>query len=351
MRRQEIVDGSLQVVKALEGARIVEALRAVFTKRDPQSKTELNARILEAYKVYVLAADSFNPAAQAVARIFGLHRLEQAEFWIKDTMSPPAHEVFTNSRAAIEFLPKLVRLLHQDGLPSPGRPESDSVAVAFLTLLLPESLTETSKPQRLADALNAVAVLYEAVAIVEGESAADLSVVACDSGSDKSFDLFGAAKLVSALKELLLSLWDRIVFYRELQVEQRLELVSASLPILEKVSKLQQEQRIAPEQAEIIKRKVLQGVAQFLACGAVIPEMSARSQLDPRQLMAPEPKLLTSGLEREESNEKNMPEDDALDEPGDDAVGSEPLTDKEKKMYGELRKKMNQARKGKKRQL
>src|SRR5438874_445310 len=134
-----------------------------------------------------------------------------------------------------------------------------------------------------------------------------LIVLACDSGSDKSFDLLGAAKVIAGVKELILSLWDRIVFYREAQIAQRLELVTASLPILEKLSHLQNSNAIAPEQAELLRRKVLDGVGQLIASGATIPEMGGRSHVDPRQLMAPEPKLLTSGAGHSPSKAEPSP--------------------------------------------
>jgi len=145
---------------------------------------------------------------------------------------------------------------------------------------------------------------------MENQPENTLSVVACDSGSDKSFDLLGAAKIITCVKELILSVWDRAVFFREKQVAQRLELMTQSLPILEKVSVLEREGHLAPEQAELVRRGVSEGLRQFLACGAVIPEMVGSSHFEPRQLMAAEPKLLTVGSGVDDANADALTDDE-----------------------------------------
>jgi hypothetical protein len=89
-----------------------------------------------------------------------------------------------------------------------------------------------------------------------------------------------------------------------------LELVASSLPILEKISKLEQEQSIGREQAEMVRRKVIEGVGQFLVCGAVIPEMTERSHFEPRDLMASEPKLLSAGIPEETPPDGDLTEEE-----------------------------------------
>ena len=310
MRRQEIVDGTLQVVAALNETGVMEALgHSREMEGLPGGKPQqMSEQILEAYKRYLLAAQHYNAGARHVAATFGLEPLEAPGFWAGGGSGKEAfknvRQTFRAVTFATEFLPKLVALLQHEALPGPAAGPAETSTHELLTLFLPEEAHQYSRPQRVADALLAISALYEAVALLEQQPENTLSVVACDSGSDKSFDLLGVAKLIATLKGLLLSVWDRVVFFRELQVAQRLELVASSLPILEKVSKLEQEQSIGPEQAEIIRRKVIQGVSQFLSCGGLIPEMGARSQVEPRQLMAPEAKLLTGGAAPEELQKK-----------------------------------------------
>ncbi|MBC8155346.1 MAG: hypothetical protein H7Z72_20855, partial [Bacteroidetes bacterium] len=51
--------------------------------------------------------------------------------------------------------------------------------------------------------------------------------------------------------------------------------------------------KLGKEQAELFRRSVLAGAKDFLLAGAVLPEFESYSSYNPRQLMAPEVKLLT----------------------------------------------------------
>lgn len=297
MRRQEIVEGISQVVAALKETNIRKALESALERGRSTADKPIRQETLEAFKKYMFAAHQFTPAARRIAEMFKLDVLEDPSFWATLTIdaNEPVHSVYSNIHFTVEYLPRLIELLQPEGrrLIQQGGP--DEAAGPVLTLMLPEGEHEFSRPQRISEALMGVTYLYEAVATMESIPENSLLVLTCDSGSDKSFDLFGAAKVITGVKEIILSLWDRIVFYREEKVAHRLELVTASLPILEKLSQLQNDNAIEPEQAELLRRKIVDGVSQFVTSGATIPEMGGRSHVDPRQLMAPEPKLLTTG--------------------------------------------------------
>jgi hypothetical protein len=85
-----------------------------------------------------------------------------------------------------------------------------------------------------------------------------------------------------------------VVFYREHKLSERIDLIAKSLPIIDQIGALQTENKIGPEQAEILRRKVISGVCNFISAGAIIPEFEHRSNHSPRLLMTPEQKLLTS---------------------------------------------------------
>ncbi|GAB2603739.1 hypothetical protein [Spirosoma areae] len=121
----------------------------------------------------------------------------------------------------------------------------------------------------------------------------DLSVIAIDSGSDKSFDFLGAAKVMTALKELIIDLWDKVVFYRERKLYERIELISKTLPLIDNINQLEKDEKLSKEQAELFRRGVLTGAKDFLLSGAILPEFESHSTYNPRQIMAPETKLLT----------------------------------------------------------
>jgi len=97
------------------------------------------------------------------------------------------------------------------------------------------------------------------------------------------------------VKEIILSLWDRIMFFRERQIAQRVELVAKSLPVINEIWNLENENKIGHEEAELLRIKLIDSVQKFITCGAVIPEMLERSTFDPHELMMPEPKLLEEG--------------------------------------------------------
>ena len=59
-------------------------------------------------------------------------------------------------------------------------------------------------------------------------------VIACDSGSDKSFDFLGVATVIECVKELILSLWNRVIYFSEYRMSERIKLVAEALPVIEK---------------------------------------------------------------------------------------------------------------------
>ena len=118
-----------------------------------------------------------------------------------------------------------------------------------------------------------------------------LAVVACDSGSDKTFDFLGAARVLECVKEIIVILWSNVVFFRENREGRRLELIEQSLPLLERLEKMKETD---PERAELLKRQVVESAIKFREAGVTIPEIEKHTVFNPRQLMRPEPKLLIS---------------------------------------------------------
>ena len=171
--------------------------------------------------------------------------------------------------------------------------ESPYSGKEILSVILIEG-RDLSRPARLVNVLESIELLFQSCAVLTETPSESVTVIACDSGSDKSFDFLGAAKVMEALKEVILSLWDRIVFYRELQIAERLELVAQSLPIMEKIGILEQEKRLGREQAELLRRDVLSGVTKFVESGATIPELEERAHFSPRLLLSPVQKLLVA---------------------------------------------------------
>lgn len=118
-----------------------------------------------------------------------------------------------------------------------GKPRSDGLAVLSVIVIEERQL---STPERLILTLESVDGLYRACAQILGEFETSIAVSACDSGSDKSFDFLGIASVVVCVKEVVLSFWDKVVYFREDKTGRRLELIAESLPILERVAKMRE---------------------------------------------------------------------------------------------------------------
>jgi hypothetical protein len=174
----------------------------------------------------------------------------------------------------------------------------------LITVSLPEIDDNFSSPDRLIESISSIKELYEVIAVLNELSTSDLSIIAIDSGSDKSFDFLGNVKVVKELKELILTIWDRIVFYRERKIGERIDLVVQALPIIENINESEKSGKIAPEQAELFRRSIFSGTEKFLNSGSIIPEIEENNTYNPRVLLAPEPKMLQSGIiDKDETTE------------------------------------------------
>lgn len=307
MRRIEIISAVNTVVNALVESKLPDGLQGLVPRRSEGSE-RVGALPVEAMSSYFIAAGKFGAAEREIIQILELAVLNEPEFWAIFTSSSDVvqsssareiiYPVISKVNFAINHLPKFVALLERrhGGFSADiiGEPSSVIHGKSVISTTLIENENEYSKPQRLSGLFESINDLYEVCAAVNGEPGDDLIVVACDSGSDKSFDFMGGAKIVEALKELILSVWDRAVFYREHKMSNHLELVSQALPILDQISEMEEQNKLGKEEAQILRQKVANGAGKFLETGVIIPEMESVSTQNPRALMAPEPKQLVA---------------------------------------------------------
>ena len=180
--------------------------------------------------------------------ILNLEFLNDAKFWVvlvasEDLRTSETHHAWQATKFAMEHLPKLTSLLARDSdqIFDPEmkdeKPLENGLGQLTVTVIEEHQL---SSPQRLVLTLQSIDGLYRACAQLMGESEEDLCVIACDSGSDKSFDFLCVAKVVECVKEVILSFWDRVVYFRDDKTGRRLELFVQSLPILDKIAAMKQ---------------------------------------------------------------------------------------------------------------
>ena len=104
---------------------------------------------------------------------------------------------------------------------------------------------------------------------------------------------------MGTVKDVLLSYWDRIVFYRDDRTDARLGLIAESLPILEDVEQLKASGALDSGTADGIKKQVVDSVTMFAQAGATIPEIQNVAQYDPRKLMRPKAEMLVGPKDAE----------------------------------------------------
>lgn len=246
--------------------------------------------LIEAQNSTLQMFDSLSESSLFIAKVFGLDLLQNLKIWAMiPTDSPAHHEVLTVTANARRNLPKLIDVLsNSDSI-------SDTVMIregeGLLELIVTERSHEGSTPERIATAVSSIDTLYSVCSELTADKK-EILMIGCDCGSDKSFDFLGAAKAIACLKEIILGLFDRLVFFKQQRVERDFDVIIKGLPILEKIDSAREAGTLSPEQAEIMKRKVFQGCTGFLESGCTIPELQDKSVIDVKALMVPEPRML-----------------------------------------------------------
>lgn len=298
MLRNDIRRATAEVLLTLEETNLLPVLKS-FLK---ESESRDAGALLLAFRRYATRYEGFGESEKQLIAIMELSFLNDVDFWSSlvseaKVRSPDNYGRYESIKFFQEHLPKLLSLVEResDGISESRKKgkERKGSGLSRLSLTVIED-HQLSSPERLVLALESIDGLYRACAQLVDESEGDLCVIACDSGSDKSFDFLGVAKVVECVKQVILSFWDKIVYFREDKTGRRLELVAQSLPILDEIASMKESGKLEPERAELIKKQVIESVTKFAAAGVTIPEIENFTVFDPRQLMKPEPKLLVA---------------------------------------------------------
>lgn len=317
MRRSEIIQASENVLNAFKQTNLLSQLGSFSRAKDGESYYNL----LTAFSEFSHLAKKFTETENYVLEVFGLSALVYPKVWaeiLSATEKEKVRDTTFHFRSAIssmlEFLPKFINLLKQENVNYVSSDKAQSIyeGKEILTLILPEEKKEVSKVERVVDAIVSINLFYETICILN-DSVKDLAIAALDSGSDKSFDFLGAASFMKEVREIILGLWDRVVFFREKKVSERLDLIAKSLPIIERINEAEGNGKIGKEQGEILRRNIVEGSKKFISVGAIIPELESFSSFSPRQLMAPEPKLLSEPKPIKGTKAKSIKENDEQD--------------------------------------
>lgn len=262
-------------------------------------------------------ASKYGEAEHKVLENLELDRLLNADFWQSMIINPDISELY-NTSAAIKFatdnLPHIVSLLDRE-YPSFEDVTSGLVPLeykdkGFIKLILAEEDNQFSSADRLVLALKSVQGLYDVVNFLNKSTETKLLVLGIDSGSDKTFDLLGISQAIADTKELILGLFDRLVFRKHESVARSIENIAQSLPVFEKLGDYERDGTMPPEQCELLRRKLVASLGGFVDSGAMIPEMDSSVTVEPRIVMRPQPKLLSAPVDigsRSEEQQDRVP--------------------------------------------
>jgi hypothetical protein len=284
---------------------VVERVYRELTRQSGEVKM---TEVLESYQKFLLAYNSrFSPVDRDLMKTLQVHEFAEAEWWsvvigaasgsgkTQEAAATIGHPLY-RLRFVAEYLPQVITLLKQGNDPDIAAFKADihagGVRPGHLLLILPEEGGKFSSPLRVTSAIESVTILYEAFAELGKHSTTDLVVKSCDSGQDKVFEFQGLVGLIDKVKELLLDLWDNVIYYREKKFAERLELTAKHLPVLAEIQGLEEKNQMQKERAELLRRKFTSGASKFFETGSSIPEMNRHSNYVPRQLLSPKETLL-----------------------------------------------------------
>jgi hypothetical protein len=304
MLRSDIVRGLANILAAVEDSNVLSVVERVYRELSRQGGEVKMPELLESYQKFQLAYNSrFTPTEHHIMKVLDVGEFAEADWWSVVISSAGAASRSPDAAATIgrplfrmrfvaDYLPSVIALVRQDS-------EADGVHVGapsgHLTLILPEEAGKYSSPLRVTAAIDSIAVLYEAFGELSVQSNTDLVIKGLDSGVDKHLEFQGLPDLIEKVKELLLDLWDNVIYYREKRFAERLDLTAKHLPILAEIAALEEKSQLQPERAELLRRKFTQGATKFFETGASIPEMNKFSNYVPRQLLSPKETLLLAG--------------------------------------------------------
>lgn len=302
MRRQAFLNAVHNVVADIRETSVQIMFNQMFDAVRKADSDEIKAAFsYRTFLDYSLRVARYTAAENKILEIMGIECLADPDWW-QGASDMDGNDLFFISRRiffATDNLPLLAEMLERDYVDQTEAESKELLASGMdtLSILLVEDHDQRSTPDRLILTLQGVTELYQAIATMEGESHSDLAVVAIDSGSDKSFDFLGLAKVMEICKETLLAIWDRRVFHRHVHVSMCIQAIAESLPVIQQIHDMKEAGAISPEQAELLKRQMVSGTSKLLEVGAISAEMEAQPGSVPRALMRPEPKLLAAPID------------------------------------------------------
>lgn len=301
MLRKEIVQSIQKVIDMLKESSLIDKVLLPRLRGTGENNKNDTKDVLTAFAVINEYSRGFGELEKKILSDLDLTILLSQNFWSellgeneKSIGVVRSTGVYSNALFAQNHLPKIITILERENDNILETKTDDLKKTSKLTAMSVFVIEDDglSTPERLILMLESIQGLYDASSQILGLPGEGLSVLSCDSGSDKSFDFLGAAQIMATVKEIIIEFWNKLIYYKEDKSERHLELIANSLPILERIADMKAKNKLEPERAELLRRQIMTSVGKFSKAGVTIPELDAFSIYNPRQLMKPEPKLL-----------------------------------------------------------
>lgn len=310
MRRIDLIQALDRIEADLKSTKIVEMLLSALQNGN-KDRSWLDFRN---YQSFIGLTSRYGSIELEVMDRLGLSELLKPEFWQSSLEDPRASNlslIYHNCMTAVTATSRLVRLLERNYNLEKGNPDrigDDLSGKVILTIIVPEEQNQFSSPERIIAALASISIFYSIFAELDRLDANDLTVVGCDSGSDKSFDILGLAKLIEHVRGLITDIWDRKLLSRQTQMAANISLFAQALPVVQQIEAMGVDGTLGREQCETLKRKMLDGVTKFIDAGVITDDMVAQGANTPRLLMQPQPRLLAAPTVHEAPSSNSPPQ-------------------------------------------
>lgn len=325
MRRKTILSACTALRQALTESGLTAFYRQMRDAGGAPARAR-NDQLLGAVLKFTPLAGRFDDATREVMRILELDFIQDPQ-WLIATVSGDEATAgrnladFAFSMSLMEtYLPRFTGLVRADPVERfiAQVRENPELAERFQTLQVQviDDAEERTPVERLIGVLESVRELHAVSCRIAGIDDR-LCVLALDSGGDKTVDFFGAAAAMAGLREILLSMWDKVVFYRSARSGDRNRLVAENLSVLWELQALQETGKLSAQDAAELRRRTIDAALRFLEAGATIPEIENRATFEPRELMAPAG-LASAPARVEPARPTPQPEPDSEAEATDD---------------------------------
>lgn len=300
MRRDRIIKAVNTVRDALQAAQIRELLRAA---RNGQQNEGVNRtqKILLAYNVFMRHYQDFGESEKELMTFFGLTPLLDIAFWSALIDGEQAvsrklmSDVDVGAYNVIFVMPKLRELLTRENDRDQlivTDAQGNETEIKRLRLLVAERSRALTDPQLIINILRSIDEFYEGMVALQGGSGADLTIGSIDSGSTKSFDVFGAANIMDEISTLLISVWDRIKYSGEENFRYQIEVAMMAAGFITRVKEAQTSSTINEEQGQRITRSVAKAIETLFRSGAYTEEMDEIREVRASNFLVPKTQLI-----------------------------------------------------------